>query len=225
MGLAADLGFIYKGDELTWSGSVLDLGLIYWADKTHRFKQNGEFNFSGATPADGTDPDAYVDMIRDSLKNQMHVKEVSGGFVSFLNPRAYFGATYPLAPRLNAGALLRTELYPGRPILGATFSLNAFGWKGFSSSLSYSIMNGSMRNVGAGIGIGGETFQLHLISDNVMLFFFPETARTANLRLGLHLMLGCREKKKQPKKSNYNGCGCYWQWDAAAQRKAAGGVK
>jgi len=222
VGLATDLGFIYKGDVLTWSGSVLDLGLIYWRDQTHRFKQNGEFNFSGATPADGTDPEAYLNMLRDSLTNQLRASETSGGFITFLNPRAYFGATYPLSLKLNAGALVRTELYPGRPIVGATVSLNAFGWKGFSSSLSYSVMNGSFRNVGAGIGIGGETFQFHLISDNVMLFFFPETARTANLRLGFHLMFGCREKVKKPSKSNYNGRGCSWQWDDATRRKAAG---
>ncbi len=222
VGFATDLGFIYQGDELTWSGSVLDLGLIYWTDQTHRFKQNGEFNFSGATPADGTDPEAYINMMSDSLKNQLNAEEMSGGFISFLNPRAYFGATYPFAPKLNAGALVRTELYPGRPIVGATVSLNAFGWKGFSSSISYSVMNGSFRNVGVGIGVGGETFQFHLISDNLMLFFFPESARTANLRLGFHLMLGCKEKKKKPKKSNYSGCGCSWQWDDAARRKAAG---
>lgn len=161
-------------------------------------------------------------MMSDSLKNQLNAEEMSGGFISFLNPRAYFGATYPFAPKLNAGALVRTELYPGRPIVGATVSLNAFGWKGFSSSISYSVMNGSFRNVGVGIGVGGETFQFHLISDNLMLFFFPESARTANLRLGFHLMLGCKEKKKKPKKSNYSGCGCSWQWDDAARRKAAG---
>jgi len=222
VGLAADLGFIYQGDELTWSGSVLDLGMIYWSDQTHRFRQNGKFNFSGATPADGTDPNAYVTMLTDSLKNQLRAKETSGGFITFLNPRAYFGATYPLAPKLNAGALVRTELYPGRPIIGATLSLNAFGWKGFSSSLSYSVMNGSMRNVGLGVGVGGETFQLHLISDNVMLFFFPQSARTANLRLGFHLMLGCSEKMKQASKSSYSGKGCTWQWDDATRRKAAG---
>ena len=79
-------------------------------------------------------------MLRDSLSNQLRVKETKGGFISFLNPRAYFGVTYPLRDHLNAGALVRTELYPGRPIVGTTVSLNTYGWKGFSGSLSYSAM-------------------------------------------------------------------------------------
>ncbi len=222
VGLASDLGFIYHADVLTWSGSVLDLGLIYWTAQTHRFRQDGSFVFSGATPANGTDPNAYIAMMRDSLNNQLRVKEAKGGFVSFLNPRAYVGATYPLSDHLNAGALLRTELYPGRPIMGTTLSLNAFGWKGFSGSVSYSAMNGSLRNIGLGFGVGSETFKIHLISDNVLAFFFPSSARNANIRFGMHLMLGCHEKKRSPSKSSYNGCGCFWQWDEGQKRRAAG---
>ena len=222
VGFAGDFGFIYKGDVLTWSGSVLDLGLIYWTAQTHRFSQDGNFVFSGATPANGADPNAYISMLRDSLNNQLRVEETKGGFITFLNPRAYFGATYPLRDHLNAGALVRTELYPGRPIVGATVSLNAFGWKGFSGSVSYSAMNGSLRNVGLGFGFGSETFKIHLISDNVLAFFYPTSARNANIRFGMHLMFGCSEKKRQPSKSGYNGCGCFWQWDEGQKRRAAG---
>jgi len=143
-------------------------------------------------------------------------------FISFLNPRAYFGVTYPLRDHLNAGALVRTELYPGRPIVGTTVSLNTYGWKGFSGSLSYSAMNGSLKNVGLGFGVGSENFKIHLISDNVLAFFYPTSARNANIRFGMNLMFGCSKKKRKPSKSSYNGCGWLWQWDEGQKRRAAG---
>lgn len=83
-------------------------------------------------------------------------------------------------------------------------------------------MNGSFLNVGLGFGWGTEKFQFYMMSDNVMVAFYPEKARNANLRFGFNMFFGCTERKKQMKISSGSGCGCYWQWDDKAKRKVGG---
>lgn len=209
-GFATDLGFIYKKDKITWSGSILDLGLIWWHDQTNKFQNNGHFVFQGATLNDGMTAADYAASIRDSVTNQFRFKNTKNGFVTLLNPRIYFGGTYPILKQVKVGALARTELYPGRPIVGVTLSATAFSQKGSTVSVNYSIMNGSFNNLGVGLGLSGDKFQFFILSDNTMAFFFPQSARNANLRFGFNFFIGCNEEKKKYKLPKGSDCGCNW---------------
>ncbi|MHC1702557.1 MAG: DUF5723 family protein [Tenuifilaceae bacterium] len=210
-GLATDIGFIYEKDGITWSGSILDLGMIWWHDQTHKFSNNGSFNFSGATATDGMDSQAYVNSLVDSIQNQFRFKETKKGFVTVLNPRIYFGGTYPVYKTISVGAHARTELYPGRPVMGLTLSAMIIAPKGSSISVNYSVMNGSYNNVGLGFGVGGEKFQFFILSDNVMAFMFPQSARNVNLRFGFNFFSGCIDKKKEFKLPKGTNQGCNWE--------------
>lgn len=221
-GLAADLGFIWTRDNITWSGSVLDLGFLWWHKQTTRFENKGEFIYRGATPADLDNPDDYIDELTDSIENQIQVKYNESGFVTMLNPKVYFGGSIPVYERVTVGAQFRSEWYPGRPILGVTLSGSVHGKKGGSFTISYSAMNGTLNNLGLGLGWGGDFFQFYMLSDNVLAAFYPENARNVNLRFGFNIFFGCVEKKKKVKVPRDAGCGCYWQWDDRAKRKNAG---
>jgi len=208
-GLATDVGFIYKDKDITWSGSILDLGMIWWHDQnTNRFENEGHFAFRGATEADVDTLDAYISELTSNIKDQTRFTNTKKGFISFLNPRIYFGGTYPIWGNIRAGAQSRIEFYPGRPIVGLTFSAMTFGRKGSSLAINYSIMNGSFMNIGIGGGWGGEYFQFFAMTDNIMLFFKPEKARNANLRFGFNFIIGCHEKKKGHKLPKSTDCGC-----------------
>ena len=207
-GLATDFGFIYMNDDITWSGSLLDLGMIWWHYQTNRFENKGHFAFRGATIDDIDDADAYIEELRDSISNQTRITYSEKGFISFLNPRLYLGGTYPIWGNIRAGAHTRIEFYPGRPIFGLTLSAMTFSPKGASLGVNYSIMNGSYLNLGLGFGWGGEHFQFFMMSDNVMAAFKPEKARNVNLRFGFNFFIGCVEKKKEYKMPSSSGCGC-----------------
>jgi hypothetical protein len=209
-GLAGDFGFIYKENDITWSGSILDVGLIWWHDQTNKFSDKGQFTFKGATIADGLNTAGYLTSLQDSIQSQFRFKVTKKGFVTLLNPRIYFGGTYPILKQLKVGALVRTELYPGRPIVGLTLSATAFDTKGTTLSVNYSIMNGSFNNLGVGFGVGGDRSQFFILSDNVMAFFFPQSARNVNLRFGFNFFIGCTEKKKGYKFPKGSDCGCNW---------------
>jgi hypothetical protein len=209
-GFATDFGFIYKEDKITWSGSILDVGLIWWHDQTNKFVNAGHFVFQGATLNDGMTAADYANSLRDSVQNQFRFKNTKNGFVTLLNPRVYFGGTYPILKQVKVGALARSEFYPGRPIVGVTLSATAFSQKGSTVSINYSIMNGSFNNLGVGFGLTGDKFQFFLLSDNTMAFFFPQSARNANLRFGFNFFIGCKEKKKKYKLPSGSDCGCHW---------------
>lgn len=221
-GLAFDVGFIKPGDPITWSGSVLDLGFIWWLKQTSGFSNQGHFVYRGATPSDLANPGAYIDMLADSINNQVQFTYTRSGFVTLLNPKAFLGASYSISPRLQAGGHLRAEWYPGRPVLGLTLSATALAKKGSSLSLTYSILNGSFTNIGAAFNIGGERFQFYMLSDNLLAPFYPERVRNANLRFGFNLFWGCTQKKKKVNVPTSSGCGCFWNWNLNEKRKHHG---
>jgi hypothetical protein len=163
--------------------------------------------------------------MKDSIKNQFRFKETKNGFITILNPRIYFGGTYPLYKTIQVGAHARTELYPGRPIVGLTLSAMIFAPKGSSISINYSIMNGSYNNVGLGFGMGGQKFQFFILSDNIMAFAFPQSARNVNMRFGFNFFMGCTDKKKEYKLPKGSDKGCNWSSTAPKNKEQQKGKK
>jgi hypothetical protein len=62
------------------------------------------------------------------------------------------------------------------------------------ASLSWSYLNNSPLNLGAGLAYTGRGFQFYAVSDNYLGFFRPFDTRTINLRFGMNLMLACPKK-------------------------------
>lgn len=224
-GFATDFGFIYRDDKITWSGSILDVGFIWWHDQTNNFENTGHFQFKGATVNDGMNTNDYINSLRDSLENQFRFKNTKHGFITLLNPRMYFGGTYPLLKQLKVGALARAEFYPGRPMVGLTLSAIAFSKKGSTVSVNYSAMNGSYTNVGIGLGLSNDRTQFFILSDNVMAFLLPQSARNVNLRFGFNFFVGCNPKKKGYKFPKGSDCGCNWYSTPTKSTETLKGIK
>lgn len=208
LGFAADFGFVYTEDKTTWSGSVIDFGFVNWQSDTREFTNTGSFAFSGITLNDALDADNFIQNLRDSLTNQVKVKEKSKSYTSMLPTKVNIGATYSFHSKFNTGILLRTEFYPRRPVPSLTLSVNTQNTKKVFAGVSYSVMNGSFLNFGLGLGVRLGAFGLHVVSDNVVAFFTPQNAHTANARFGIDFVFGCREKRKGFK---YSGPGCNWE--------------
>jgi hypothetical protein len=216
IGFAFDYGFVYIDEKISWAASILDFGVIRWRSNTHQFNNNGSLAFEGITVDDILNPNEFLDMIRDSINNQTLVSHSQGSYLTMLPTKLNFGATYEFHPKFNAGVLFRTEFYPRRPVPSLTLSLNTIRFKNFVGSLSYSLMNGSYNNVGLGLGFGFQNLFFHIISDNLPAFIVPHKVHTANLRFGIHLLLGCSKKVNR---LPYKGPGCYWDHEKAKQKK------
>ena len=210
-GAAIDLGMIYKfSEEITFSGSILDLGFIRWASNTNTYQGEGELKFVGFDVASWYEPemisDNYnYDSIRvvlsnkyiDSLQNAYSLNYHSYSYFSFLHTKIYLGATYQLIPYLNFGVLTRTAIYNKRIYPSLTLSANGNFWKNrIQTSLSYSIMNNSFRNLGFGLAFKLGPVQLYTVSDNFLGIFNWKNSRSFSMQFGLNLYFGCKERKK-----------------------------
>jgi hypothetical protein len=86
-------------------------------------------------------------------------------------------------------------------------------------------MNGSYNNVGLGFGMGGQKFQFFILSDNIMAFAFPQSARNVNMRFGFNFFMGCTDKKKEYKLPKGSDKGCNWSSTAPKNKEQQKGKK
>lgn len=212
LGLAFDLGFINQWDEnVTISGSILDLGFTYWVSNGNAFSQNGIYTYRG--PALGTTKfDTYFNDLFLNIKNQFGIRVDQKSYIAFLSPMTYLGATYKIKEDLNAGLLLSSRINRYRTTAGATLSLNKTFNKKASVSISYSYIYHDYRNIGVGIKLGRSPVQFYAVSDNVLSFMKPLDIRNLNLRFGLQINFGCNQKDLA------KGCGCYWMQKSEEKR-------
>ncbi len=191
-GIGIDLGFIKQIDDITTlSGSLLDVGAIFWSKDVNKFYSDGQIAYPGL----GTGSDfESLQQAFDTIQYMFTPVYKPNGFSSPLVPKLYVGMTRKVAGHLNAGMLIRTELYRNRLHPSLTVSANTFNYKTLNASVSYTVQNGEFTNIGAGIGLKAGPVHLHLISDNIPGLFMLDKTRNVNIRFGLSFVPGCDEK-------------------------------
>jgi hypothetical protein len=208
-GLAFDAGMIYDLDDQTQlSASVTDLGLIWWRKNVNNFSTSGAYTFRGvdldqyqANPGQ-TD---FLQALQDTLMQSFHAAGSTRGYVTFTSVKLFGGVTRELLPKLKAGAMTKTEIYDLRIRPSLSLSLNYTPFKSVAASLSYTIGNNKLNQVGAGLALGNRGAQFYILTDNIPVRFtkysgsflmWPYNARMLSLRFGLNLMFGCKDNEK-----------------------------
>ncbi|MCZ4693467.1 hypothetical protein DWB61_01220 [Ancylomarina euxinus] len=200
-GFAFDLGATYQFDEkTTFYASILDIGGIKWND-TYELSQDATFDWQGgdwSQSGNSNDPnyreiEDVMEDLTDSISDAFRFKDKAGSYSKALPTKIYLGGSYKLNERVNVGAVSRTEIYNGKLRPSLSLSANTRVIRNFSASVSYSMVNNSYNNVGAGIAAKLGPFQIYAVSDNI-LAMNPNTAKTANFRFGMNMMFGCRKK-------------------------------
>ncbi len=221
-GFAFDLGATYQLDEkTTFYASILDIGGIKW-NNSYEISQDASFDWLGGDfsqsgnsnypkhPDDTADPNDVVvpgqiyyrefedvlEDVTDALTDEFKFKDKTGSYSRALPTKIYLGGSYKLNERVNVGAVSRTEIFNGKLRPSLSLSANTRVIRNFSASVSYSMVNNSYTNVGAGIAAKLGPFQIYAVSDNI-LAMNPNTAQTANIRFGMNLMFGCKKKSKK----------------------------
>ena len=207
-GLAVDLGFIYKySSKLTLSGSLLDLGLIWYRSNLTNYSIQGDYLYQGPG-ADSIISERFLWDVFDALNNNVDMNLGYHSYAYFLDPRLYLGATYALNDRFDANLLLYNRFLPVKIQTSVTASLISRPLKNMEASLSWSYMNRSISNVGMGLAYGRSPVQVYLVSDNILGFFWPMSAKNVNVRFGVNFHFGCHEQ------FDISQCGCGWLRDA-----------
>jgi hypothetical protein len=204
-GIAFDFGFIYRYDDRwTISGSLLDLGLIWYRNNLSNYKIDGNEIYQGPF-GQGQVTDAYLWDVFDDWNLNMTESLTANPYIYFLDPRLYLGAARKLNNRYDLNFLLYNRLLPGKLQTGITVSLLTNPEKAFQATTSWSYMNGSFLNLGAGFRYGRRPVQIYAVTDNILGFILPLSTKNVNLRIGLNLNLGCTEST-----TNINDPGCSW---------------
>jgi hypothetical protein len=191
-GIAADFGVVHKAsDAFTLSASLLDLGAILWTGDLNNINAEVDFMYEGVTEGIDFSAAAYFRDLSDSIAQDIIYNVTSDPYVSFLPAQLILGGSYRHNTHVSLGMVVRNMLVNRRITSSFTASVNANFLDRFQGSLSWSWLNNTSMNVGAGLAYTGRGVQVYAVSDNMLGFFSPLNTRTLNFRFGMNLMLGC----------------------------------
>lgn len=216
-GLAMDIGFIYQYDDRwTFSGSLIDLGFIWYRSNLSNYSLNGNQIYSGPFGQGQVTDAGLWDVFDEWNLNMEESLTYDESYLFFIDPRMYLGASRKLNDRYDLNFLLYNHLLPGKLQTGFTVSLLTSPDKVFQPTVSWSVMNGSFLNLGAGFRYGNRPVQVYAVTDNLVGFILPFNVKNINLRFGLNLFLRCREGDMSLKDP-----GCSWMSEKRIRRARA----
>jgi hypothetical protein len=214
-GVAIDAGLVYDLDEVTRvSASFTDLGFIWWKKNVNNFTGRGTFVFKGIDIDQYTSNPDQVDLLEalsDSLLNSFQASSSTNSYLTAPPFNLYGGITRELMPNFKAGVMTWIEINNMQIIPSLTLSLNFTPFKAFAATLSYSIMNNKLNQIGTGLAFGNRGAQFYILTDNIPVRFskdvasswiWPYNARMLSLRFGINLFFGC-DKKENGKGRSY----------------------
>lgn len=214
-GFAIDLGWIHQYNEkITLSASLLDLGFIKWKSDVNNIQISGSFDYTGIA-AGSEFSNTNLISLGDSIIDAFDQILTQDSYYSWLPTQLYLGGIYQFRPKLGIGVVNRNVLYRNKLHSSLTLSANTTLWKKFTTSLSWSYLNNTYKNVGLGLAWHGRGLQFHLVSDNILGMIKPMDTRNLNLRFGFGILFGCPRNKKEERemKSSFNPAlegNCYW---------------
>jgi len=191
-GLAVDLGIVHQySDKVILSASMLDLGVIMWTDQIYNIAAEVDFLYQGVSEGTDFSRAAYFRDLSDSIASDIIYDVTRKTYLSPLPLQLYLAGSYEWKKNVSVGLVLRNVLVNRRIKTSLTASATASVRNMFQASLSWSYLNQSVYNLGAGIAYTGRGLQVYAVTDNLVGFIRPLDSRTINLRFGVNLMLGC----------------------------------
>lgn len=197
-GFAIDLGAIHRYSEnITLSASMLDLGFIRWQSDVNNMNINGSFDYTGTGLGSDFNNVDYMTNLGDSVLNQFNQTITQDKYYSWLPLQVYLGGMYQYSPNLGLGVVNRNVIYRNKLHSSLTLSANTVVWDKLSASISWSYLNNTYKNAGAGLAWHSSGLQFHMVSDNLLGIIKPLDARTLNLRFGFSILMGCPKNRHE----------------------------
>jgi hypothetical protein len=199
-GFAMDLGVDVRPMEwLQVSASVVDFGSIKWRDQVYNMSGGvDKYVFNGLNVSlNGTEA---MQPLLDTLNTFTRFSSTNNPYRTWLPTKVYLGAAVYVHPKISFGVLSRSEFYQSTLRQQFTMSANLYPIRMISTSFTYSVMEGSYKNVGFGLALKAFPFNFYIITDTgPSIYFWPTEAKYLNLRLGMNIMMGGKKKKQAPK--------------------------
>ncbi len=215
LGFAVDLGATFQAsDRLQLGISVLDLGSIKWKENLYEYyldPAQANYTFEGSPIndlfKDGEAPyNAIIDTIQDNFEFQ---ERTTSAYSTSLPVKSYLTGNYQISNSLSAGAAIFMQHYQDRWKSGLGLNLTKQFGRVLTTSFTYSMREDTYNNFGGGISLNLKPVQFYLVSDNLLnavyhgvtdgkLNGYINNAQSMNLRFGINLVFGQRERQPVP---------------------------
>lgn len=204
-GLGIDLGATYKViPDLELSLGITDLGFIRWRENITNAALKPGYEYTGIQSGIHN-MEAAMDTIVSNLEDVFIATGTKNNYTTMLSTRLNVGAEYSLAQdRLSFGVLSSTLFANKTAFQDVTASVNYRPWHWFSTSLSYSCLNGQFSTIGFGIQLRILAFNMYIAADRIPLTFassggdksypIPTKLQNANIQMGWVWNFGTKDK-------------------------------
>jgi outer membrane protein OmpA-like peptidoglycan-associated protein len=218
MGAGIDIGATYKPiRNLTVSAALTDFGMIRWNLNAKNVKYDVDYKYIGIDSLSfnsNWDMGFIADSIINGLSNSLNDTITNSAYSTRTSPKLNVGLEYSFFnDKLSLGLLSRTIFQNKTIFEELTASVNGRPVDWFNMSLSYSIMNGRMSNIGAGLGLRVGFINYFFTADYIPLNYAPiklkdidagmpnftlpiaYNTKGLNFAVGLNMVFGNRKDK------------------------------
>lgn len=168
LGAAIDLGAEYQlNQSLRLSAAILDLGFIGWTQNVHNDLYNANYSFDGILQLNSnsginTLQDAYnrfiaiqlADSVVRAFKSSSSSELTTKSYLTGISSRLNLGAEYIFQNnKLSLGLLSSSVFFKQNVNEEVTASVNFRPYHWLNGTVSYSVFNGRLGSIGAGLGL------------------------------------------------------------------------
>lgn len=215
LGFAFDLGVIHQyNEDITLAASILDIGVIPYRSNQSRLTSSGNYTYTGISEGILEDESYFDDLLRQ-IEDSVETSVTDDNYTYVLPPKIYLGGEYNFNEKLSAGLVSSAKIYRKKIPKSLTLFGNYTIYNNIAISGSWSWMHRSINNIGFGLSLGRNPVQFYAVTDNLLGMFDPINTKNLNARVGLNIILGCRERDAEHKMISSDGC----RWIDEAQRK------
>ena len=206
LGVGVDVGFTHNiNDQLSVTGSVNDLGVVFYTNDVEAYRARGNYIFEGfETPIQfsGEESQNFLDELEeaiplDTLSNtyvNMRPMKLNGSirysFNQYDDGRCYYCVEGEDPPYLDAvGFQVFTQFRPNRPQYAASLFYYKRLFHFLRTKVTYTVDDFSPYNLGFLVSTHINKFNFYLSANNVLEYTNLAKARGASVQLGFNIIM------------------------------------
>lgn len=210
-GFAVDMGVqVTVVEGWRFAAALNDIGFIRWKKDPYTLTSSGTFTLSGIDlraylkgsidPLTGNLTDTVtLKNFLDTLKNTFAFQESREEYTAWLTSSLSVSAWHSLTNKLQVHGLLHIDFFEGPfPALavGALYSGRKAGIMG-----GWAYKNREWINMMLGWWVRIKAVQLYAVGDNILAFVLPQHLRSYNLRAGINILIGTKQKETEAREA------------------------
>ncbi len=185
-GFGVDAGALWKfNSQWSVSGSVNNLGMIYWkTDVSNHILKGETYTFNGLNL-----DNLNFQTLGDTLNNIFNPVEAHKKFTTGLHPNTYVSASYSFGKEQGVSLIVKNSYLKHTLIntTGLDYNKRLGHWLDLSVLYSLYDMHYSMLGFGFAVSVPG--FSIYMASDNISGFLKPQGIHAVDFTFGLNSII------------------------------------